>query len=104
MPEQVPAATDRTALLDKYVTELCLLAKEQCPEAGVEVLFTRYEDEDAHVVVFLPEDANDADMDKVQEALTRRSVEILLDAGLLILAGVYETSQRHPKAGKRRTA
>ena len=47
MAEQVPSAPDRTALLDKYVTELTLLAKERCPEAVVEVLFTRHEDEDA---------------------------------------------------------
>jgi len=38
VPEQVPVAADRTALLDRYVTELILLAKAQCPEAVVEVL------------------------------------------------------------------
>jgi hypothetical protein len=85
---------DRTALLEPYVTELGRLAKEQCPAAVVEVLFTRYEDEDAHVVVFLPESASETDMDKLGEVLTRRSVEVLLETGLLILAGVYEAAQR----------
>jgi len=38
MPEHAPTATDRTALLEPYVTELGRLAKEQCPAAVVEVL------------------------------------------------------------------
>lgn len=100
MPEQAPAAPDRAALLDKYVTELSVLAKEQCPEAIVEILFTRYEDEDAHILVFLPEETIEKDGDRIAEALTSRSVEILLDTGLLILAGAYEASQRRPKADK----
>ena len=94
MPERAPTATDRTARLEQYVTELCRLAKELFPAAVVEVLFTRYEEEDAHVVVFLPERASAADMDKLGEVLTRRSVEVLLETGLLILAGVYEAAQR----------
>ena len=94
MPNPIPTGNDRAALLDKYVTEISLLAKELCPEAAVEVLFTRYEDEDAHIFVFLPEGSSETDMDRLGEALTDRSVEILLDTGLLILAGVYEASQR----------
>jgi hypothetical protein len=100
VPDNLPTAGDRTALLDKYVTELSLLAKEQCPEAAIEVLFTQYEDEDAHIFAFLPEGANEMDMDRLGEALTKRSVEILLDTGLLILAGVYEASQHPPRNGK----
>jgi hypothetical protein len=100
MHEQVPSAPDRTALLDKYVTELTLLAKEQCPEAVVEVLFTRHEDEDAHIFVFLPEDTIEKNVDRLGEALTSRSVAILLDTGLLILTGVYEASQGRPRIGK----
>lgn len=100
MPEQVSVAADRTALLDRYVTELILLAKAQCPEAVVEVLFTRYEDEDAHLVAFLPESARESEMDQLGETLTTRSVEILLDTGLLILAGVYDASQRPEGVGK----
>lgn len=98
MSEEARTATDRAALLDKYVTEITLLAKEYCPEAAIEVLFTRYEDEDAHVIVFLPENASEADTDRLREQLIQRSVEILEDTGLLILAGVYEASLReHPR-------
>ena len=98
--EESLKAAQRTALLDKYVTELILLAKEQCPEAVVEVLFTRHEDEDAHIFVFLPEDTIEKDIDRLGEALTNRSVGILLDTGLLILTGVYEASQGRPRIGK----
>jgi hypothetical protein len=94
MPEGTLTATDRTALSEQYVTEICRLAKEQCPAAVVEVLFTRYEDEDAHIVVFMPERTSETDLDKLGEVLTTRSVEILLETGVLILAGVYEAAQR----------
>lgn len=50
MPEHAPILADRTALVDRSVTELSLLAKEDSPDAVVEVLFTRYEDEDAHIL------------------------------------------------------
>jgi hypothetical protein len=96
MSEHLPILTDRTSLLDKYITELILLAKGSCPDAVVEVLFTQYEDEDAHILVYLPEDTSETDMDRLGDALTERSVEILLDTGLLILVGVYEASQRRP--------
>jgi hypothetical protein len=96
MSEYSPILTDRTSLLDKYITELILLAKGSCPDAVVEVLFTQYEDEDAHILVYPPEGTSEADMDKLGDALTERSVEILLDTGLLILVGVYEASQRRP--------
>jgi len=97
MPEHLQTASDRTNLLDKYVTELSLLAKQECPEAAVEVLFTRYEDEDAHIFVFLPESAAEKDINRLGETLGDRSLEILLDTGLLILTGVYETSQYRPR-------
>ena len=35
MPEHVPTA-ERIALIDRYVMELVLLTKEQCPDAPVQ--------------------------------------------------------------------
>jgi len=96
MPDQIPLSTDRTALLDRYVAELIQLAKTQYPEASAEVLPAPFEDEDAHILVYLPGGTSDTDMDRLGDALTERSVEILLDTGLLILVGVYEASQRRP--------
>jgi hypothetical protein len=94
MPEHSSIFPDRTTLLDRYVTELILLAKGSCPGAIVEVLSTRYEDEDAHILVYPPEGTSDTNMDRLGDALTERSVEILLDTSLLILIGVYEAPQR----------
>ena len=93
MPEHIPTA-ERIALIDRYVTELVLLIKELCPDAVVEVLFTHYEDEDAHILVFVPQETDGTAIDRLQAVLTERSVQILDDTGLLILAGVYEASQR----------
>jgi len=53
-----------------------------------------FEDEDAHILVYPPEGTSNTDMDRLGDALTERSVEILLDTGLLILIGVYEAPQR----------
>jgi hypothetical protein len=94
MADQIPLSTDRTALLDRYVTELVQLAKAQYPEASVEILPVPFEDEDAHILVYPPEGTSDTDMDRLGDELTERSVEIMLDTGLLILIGVYEAAQR----------
>jgi hypothetical protein len=95
MPEHTQTAKDRTGLVDHYISELSRLAKDQYPQTAIEVLSTLYEDEDAHLVVFLPEGACDSDRERLRKTLTKRSTEILLDTGLLILAGAYETSQQH---------
>ncbi len=87
---------DRVRLRDRYVAELIQLAKSQHPEASVEVVPVPFEDEDAHILVYVPDSTSEADMDKLGEALTERSVEILQDTGLLILVGVYEASSRRP--------
>lgn len=94
MPEYVHTASDRIDLIDRLVTELILLAKQHCPEAIVEVLFTHYEDEDAHILVLVPKDTSEMAMDRLQAMLTQRCVEILDEIGVLILAGVYEISQQ----------
>lgn len=100
MPETAKTPTDRSLLVDKYVTELSLLAKEQRPDATVEAAFTRYEDEDAHIFVFVSPETRETDVDTLAEVLTDRSIQILLDMGLLILVGVYEASQRNNTAAK----
>jgi hypothetical protein len=94
MSEHLPMLSDRTRLLDEYITELILLVKGSCPDAIVEVLSTRYEDEDAHILVYPPDGTSDKDMDMLGDTLTERSVKILLETGLLIVIGVYEAAQR----------
>lgn len=92
MSERALTATDHLGLVAHYITELSHLAKAHHPQAVIEVLATLYEDEDAHLIVFLPAGTCESDVDSLRETLTKRSTEILLDTGLLILAGVYETA------------
>lgn len=94
MPETAKTPIDRSGLVEKWVTELTLLAKERCRDAAVEVAFTRHEDEDAHIFVFVPQGTKQTDLDTLQEVLTDRCIQILLESGLLILAGVYEAGPR----------
>jgi REP element-mobilizing transposase RayT len=94
MHDPTPAATDRRTLVDHYITEISSLAQKHCPEADIEVLAAPYEDEDAHIVVLIPQEVGENEMDRLSELLTKRSTELLLDTGLLILAGVYEASEQ----------
>lgn len=93
MPAHAPILADRTALVDRSVTELSLLATEGSPDAVVEVLLTRYEDEDAHLLVYRPEGTRETQMDRLRDVLLKRSVAILEEGCLLILVGVYERGE-----------
>ena len=84
----VPA--DRRSLVDHYLTETGLYAKQLCAEAKVEMLTTSYEGEDGHVRVFLPAGVEDREIDNLEEKLAEKSTEILLTTGLSILVGVFE--------------
>jgi hypothetical protein len=96
MPEHTPTAMDRRRLVEHYLTELTHLAQAHTPLATVEVLSTLYEDEDAHLVVWVPEGTCARDLEHLHALLTERSTAIFLETGLLVLAGVYETSQQRP--------
>jgi hypothetical protein len=52
------------ALLDHYLTEMGLYAKQLCPEAKVEMLTTSYEGEDGHVRMFLPVGLADREIER----------------------------------------
>ncbi len=81
-------------MLDRYLTEATLFIKHQCPEAAVEVSQTPYEDEDAHILVFVPASLSEKAREQLADACAGKSLTILLETGLLILIGVYELSQR----------
>ena len=98
MPDHTPRTTDRRRLVAHYVTELTRLAQAYTPLAAVDVLPSRYEDEDAHLVVWVPDGTRARDLERLRAMLTKRSTAILLDTGLLILAGVYETSQQRQRS------
>lgn len=94
MPDHTSAAGDRLALVDSYIKEFSRLAQKHCPKADIDVFATCFEDEDAHVVVYVPHDFGENEMDRLSEMLTKRSTKVLLDTGILILAGVYELSEK----------
>jgi hypothetical protein len=48
MPE-LPHRSEQRIVVDKYLTEVSLLAKVLCPKAKVEATIESFEDEDGHV-------------------------------------------------------
>ncbi len=94
MPDPTSTVTDRSALVNHYIREFSHFAEKHCPKADIEVLATCFEDEDAHIIVYVPHDFGEDEMDRLSETLTRRSTEVLLDTGILILAGVYDLSEK----------
>ena len=85
----VAVPVDRRTLVDYYLTEMGLYAKQLCPEAKVEMLTTSYEGEDEHVRVFLPVGLTDREIEGLEDQLAEKSTEILLTTGLSILVGVF---------------
>lgn len=45
---------NRSELLDITLAEIAGLVKDLAPESRVEISLARYEDEDAHISIFLP--------------------------------------------------
>jgi len=80
--------------LDYILTEFSLFAKELCPEATVEVTKTSYEEEDANILVRPPVAWTAEACDTLEECLSERSVDILLQTGYHILVGVFEAASK----------
>jgi hypothetical protein len=76
--------------LDSILTEFSLFVKELCPEASVEISKTVYEDEDANIFVRPPVPWMPEACDALEERLSERSIDILLQTGYHILVGVFE--------------
>ena len=70
------------------VTAFSFFIRDLCPEARLEISFTRYEDEDAHIWVSLPSSMSEQEREQVANHMAERSLDILLAEGFLILAGV----------------
>jgi len=75
-------------ILDAAVTALSLFIRDLCPEARLEVAFTRYEDEDAHIWVSLPSAISEEEREHIANQMAEKSLDILLTEGLLILDGL----------------
>ena len=79
-------------VLENLIAEFCLFIKALCPEATIRVTRDVYEDEDASFAVYLTPGWSDEQRDALEERLSERSVDILLQTGYCILAGVHESS------------
>jgi len=53
-------------LVDKYLTELSLLAKEICPEAKIEATTETFEDEDGHIRVYPPAGISAEEIEEIE--------------------------------------
>jgi len=82
--------SERRALVDKYLTEVSLLAKNVCPEAKVEATLESYEDEDGHVRVYLPAHWSEEQMEEIETQIADRCVDILVETGIFLCTTVYE--------------
>jgi hypothetical protein len=76
--------------LDAAVTAFSLFIRDLCPEARIEISFTRYEDEDAHIWVSLPSNLTPEEREDLANHLAEKSLDFLIAEGFLILAGIEE--------------
>jgi thiazole synthase ThiGH ThiG subunit len=75
--------------VENFIIELVSMAKDLCPEAEIRISTTSIEGEDAKIKVIVPPES----FDKVEEPITLRAYEILLDEGYQILVHVYDRDE-----------
>lgn len=80
----------RRDLLDAKLSELTGLIKDLSPQSRVEISFEQYEDEDAHLHVYLPAAIEPDEAKRIELTLGERCNEILLDTGLFIIGAVCD--------------
>ena len=76
--------------LDAAVTTFSLFIHDLCHEAQLEISFTRYEDENAHIWVSLPATLTAGEREDLANRMAEKSLDILLEDGFLILAGIED--------------
>lgn len=92
MARTIQESTEYRRRLDNAVTAFSLFIRELCPEAELDIAFTRYEDEDAHIRVFLPPTFMPDEREKLANCMAEKSIDVLLEDGLLIIVGVEDPS------------
>ena len=90
MEQNTQTISDNRDRLDAAVTAFSLFIRDLCPEARMEISFTRYEDEDAHIWVSLPADFTPQAREELANHLAEKSLDLLLAEGFLILAGLED--------------
>jgi pyruvate-formate lyase-activating enzyme len=77
-------------LLDAHLSELAVFIKDLAPESRIEISLARYEDEDAHISIFLPPETEAEEVKRIELALGERCNDILVDTGLFIIGAVCD--------------
>lgn len=90
MAQTTQRLADYRERLDATVTTFSLFIRDLCPEARLEISFTRHEDEDAHIWVSLPPSLSEEERENLANQIAERSIDLLLNTGFLILAGIEE--------------
>ncbi len=90
MEQNTQTISDYRDRLDTAVTAFSLFICDLCPEARMEISFTRYEDEDAHIWVSLPADFTPEAREDLANHLAEKCLDLLLAEGFLILAGLED--------------
>ena len=84
------SSSERRILVDKYLTELSLLAKQLCPSARVEATTEGFEDEDGHVRIYPPAGMREKEIEEIEGKVADRCVDILVEKGIFICSAVYD--------------
>jgi hypothetical protein len=90
MAQITQTLSDYRDRLDAAVTAFSHFIRDLCAEARIEISFTRYEDEDAHIWVSLPSNVTLEERENLANRLAEKSLDLLLAEGFLILAGIEE--------------
>jgi hypothetical protein len=90
MEQNTQTLSDYRDRLDAAVTAFSHFICDLCPEARMEISFTRYEDEDAHIWVSPPADITPQAREDLANCLAEKSLDFLLAEGFLILAGLED--------------
>ena len=88
---------DYRTRLDVAVTAFSVFIHDLCPDAHLEISFARYEDEDAHIWVTVPSRLSPDKREALANRMAERSLDVLLEDGLCILAGVDEPTERRER-------
>jgi len=83
----------RRLFVDRYLTEVSLLAKELCPAAKVEATLQTYEEEDGHVRIYLPAGLSERETEELEGKIADRCVDILVETGVFLCTAVYESDK-----------
>jgi hypothetical protein len=83
-------SSERRVLIDKYLTELSLMAKQLCPGARIEATTEAFEDEDGHVRIYPPAGMREKEIEEIEGKIATRCVDILVEQGVFICSAVYD--------------